>query len=70
MQFSTPYEKDEKVIVLIGLAKENQDGVQSIEWTAYEGIGVEEQGCIQVELDPEIILAIQNGTALLAIVSK
>lgn len=70
MQFSTPYEKDEKVIVLIGLAKENQDGVQSIEWTAYEGIGLEEQGSIQVELDPEIILAIQNGTALLAIVSK
>lgn len=68
--FSTPYEKDEKVIVLIGLVEENQEGEQSVEWTAYEGIGLEEQGSIQVELDPEIILAIQNGTALLAVVSK
>ena len=46
-------------------------------WVAYEGVGaevenagVEEQGCIQVELNPEIILAIQEGTALLAVVSK
>lgn len=70
MQFSTPYEKDEKVIVLIGLVETNQDGTQSVEWIAYEGIGVEEQGCIQVELDPKLVLAIQNGTALLAIVSK
>lgn len=70
MQFSTPYEKDEKVIIMIGLVTVNQDGTQSVEWTAYEGIGVDEQGCILVELDPEIILAIQNGTALLAIVSK
>lgn len=70
MQFSTPYEKDEKVIILIGLVEADQGGMQSVNWTAYEGFGVEEQGCIQVELDPEIILAIQNGTALLAIVSK
>lgn len=77
MLFSTPYEKDEKVIVLIGLVTVNEDNTQSVEWIAYEGVGVElenagleEQGCIQVELNPEIILDIQEGTALLAIVSK
>ena len=76
MLFSTPYEKDEKVIVLVGLVTEEEDGTQTVEWIAYEGVGieiedaeVEEQGCIQVELDPEIIQAIQDGTALLAVVS-
>lgn len=70
MLFSTPYEKDEKVVVLIGLVSENSDGTQSIEWIAYEGVGTGDQGGVQVELDSEIILAIQNGTALMAIVSK
>lgn len=75
--FSTPYAKDEKVVVMIGLVTVNADGTQTVAWTAYEGIGVEydaqlieEMGCIQVELDPEIVLAIQNGTALVAVVSK
>lgn len=77
MLFATPYEKDEKVVVLIGMVTANQDGTQSIEWTAYEGMGVEAedagvegQGCIQVKLNPEIVIKIQEGTALLAIVSK
>ena len=75
--FSTPYEKDEKVLVLIGLVTVNQDNTQNVEWVAYDGFGMDLEdagtegwGGIQVELDPEIILAIQNGTALLAIVSK
>lgn len=75
--FSTPYEKDEKVLVLIGLVTVNQDNTQNVEWVAYDGVGMrlddvetEKQGRIQVELDPKIIMAIQNGTALLAIVSK
>lgn len=70
MLFSTPYEKDEKVVVMIGLVTMDQNGTQNIEWIAYEGIGVGEQGCIQVKLDSKVILAIQNGTALLAVVSK
>lgn len=77
MLFSTPYEKNEKVLVLIGLVTENQDNTQNVEWVAYDGFGMDLEnagtegwGGIQAELDPEIILAIQNGTALLAIVSK
>ena len=77
MLFSTPYAKGETVVVLIGLVTIDQNGAQNVEWVAYEGVGaevenagVEEQGCIQVELNPEIILAIQEGTALLAVVSK
>lgn len=74
MLFSTPYEAGQKVIVLIGLVSV-VDGVQTVEWTAYEGVGiatdaVEEQGCIEVELDPEIMKAVQSGVALLAVVSK
>lgn len=65
LTFSTPYAKDEKVAVMIGLVE-----AQSVIWTAYEGVGVEDQGSIQVELDSEIVLAIQNGNALLAVVSK
>lgn len=77
MLFSTPYEKDEKVIVMIGLVTVDVNGNQSIQWTAYEGIGLgavegatEEMGGIQVELDSEIVKAIEEGTALLAVVSK
>lgn len=77
MLFSTPYEKDEKVVVLIGIVTVLEDGTQSVVWQAFEGIGldaVEDQeetyGCIRVELTPEIVLAIEEGTALLAVVSK
>ena len=75
--FATPYAKDEKVIVLIGLVTVDANGNQVIEWVAYEGVGVEavgaaaeEMGCIQVELDPQILKAVQEGSALLAVVSK
>lgn len=137
MLFSTPYEKDQKVVAMIGrvtghenisdiiadaegtvaeniklLASDEEmaEKIQSVVWTAYEGIGVEipesmlaaaqetmaqqteqqgdaelpgegetegetegepevELGCIQIVLDPEMVKAIQEGTALLAIVS-
>ena len=76
MLFSTPYEKAEKVIVMIGLVTVDANGNQSIQWTAYEGIGLgavgatEGMGGIQVELDSEIVKAIEEGIALLAVVSK
>ncbi len=76
--FPTPYEKDEKVVVTIGRVRLDQEGNQTVEWTAYEGVGlgvqkgpVEKEGAILVkQLDPEIVLAIQNEIALLAVVSK
>ena len=70
MQFPTPYTAGEKVVVLIGLVTENTDGTQSIEWVAYEGVGVGSEGAIEVELDAAIIVAAQNGTALMAVASK
>ncbi|MDO5378772.1 MAG: hypothetical protein Q4G52_10605 [Clostridia bacterium] len=77
MLFSTPYEKDEKVVLMIGLVTVNADGTQTVEWYAFEGIGLgavegqeETEGRIRVELSAEIVEAIQNGTALLAMVSK
>ncbi len=69
LTFSTPYAKDEKVVVLLGLVTVNEDGTQTVAWTAYEGLVVEE-GAIQVEFDPETLKMIQDGTALIAIVSK
>ena len=53
MLFSTPYEKDQKVVVLIGIAKVNDekksqlaegeelnsDCIDDIEWVAFEGVG-------------------------------
>ena len=74
--FATPYEVGEKVGVLIGLVNTKKDGTQSVKWTAYEGVGVEAdkenvemQGCVQVELEPKTLIAIQEGVALVAIVS-
>lgn len=69
MTFSTPYAKDEKVVVLVGIVNVNDDGTQTVTWTAFEGIAVEE-GSIKVEFDAETMKSIQNGTALVAIVSK
>lgn len=74
MLFSTPYEAGEKVAVMIGLVNENADGTITVDWNAFEGVGiaadqVEAAGSIQVELDAETVLAIQNGIALLAVVS-
>lgn len=74
----TPYEKDEKVIVLIGKVTviDEETHEQSVEWTAFEGIGLEPDpeapetpGRIQVEFDPQTVLDIQEGMALAAIVS-
>lgn len=66
---STPYAKDEQIIVLLGLVTVEADGTQTVAWTAYEAVIVEE-GAIQVEFEPETLKLIQEGTALIAIVSK
>lgn len=77
MLFSTPYEKDEKVVVMIGLVTVNADGTQTVEWYAFERIGLdalegqeETEGRVRVELSAQIVAAIENGTALIAVVSK
>ena len=71
---ATPYEVGEKVAVMIGVVTENADGTNTVSWKAFEGVGIapeseEAVAGIQTELDPETVLAIQEGVALLAIVS-
>lgn len=66
-QFKTPYAKDEMVVVLIGI----QDPVTGeIVWTAFEGIGVGEDGAVQVEFTESVMEMIQNNISLLAVVSS
>jgi len=67
MLFPTPYEKGEKVYVLVGIVDEQNDG--AVTWQAFEGVGTEDGG-IEVEFTQEIIKAIENGIALMAVVSK
>ncbi len=64
-QLATPYAAGETVIVLVGIVAE--DG--AVEWTAFEAVGTGVNGAIEVEFTPEVLLAIQNGTALMAVVS-
>lgn len=65
-QFKTPYAKDEAVVILIGI----QDPVTGeIVWTAFEGIGVGEDGAVQVEFAESMMEMIQNNISLLAVVS-
>lgn len=65
-QFKTPYAQDELVLVLIGI-RNAETG--EMEWTVFEGTGVGEEGAVQVEFTPEILKAIQENAALLAVVS-
>ena len=67
--FSTLYEKAEKVVVMVGLVAVHADGTQSIEWVALDGVGAED-GCIEVEFDARLMNAVQNGTAIVSIISK
>lgn len=77
MLFSTPYEKDETVVVLFGVTVIGEDGAKYIHWIAVEGSGlgnvdgsVEMDGAIRIELSPDLIKAIENGNVLMAVVSK
>lgn len=69
MSFATPFEADEKVSVMVGLVKNS-----GADWTAFEGTVVNNeelgQGCVQVVIPQNIVLGVQNGTGLLAVISK
>jgi len=70
MNFATPYEAGEKVAVMIGLP----DAQNNITWNVLEGVGVasesvEVEGSIQVEFEPELMVAMQECNALVAIIS-
>ena len=61
---ATPYEKDEKAVALIGIAKDGK-----LAWNAYEAVGLED-GRIQFVVDANTMLKLMNGAALFAICSK
>lgn len=72
--FSTPYEVGEKVAVMIGLVTLHTDDTYTVAWSAFEGVGIEADqveaaGRVRVVLDPDTVMAIQNGIALLAVIS-
>ena len=76
MLFATPYEKDEDVVVMIGIVTEHEDDTRTIEWYAFEGEGMEllsdipeAEGRIKVELPEEMVLLILERNAMLAIIS-
>lgn len=76
MLFSTPYGENQSVVVMVGIVTISGDGSWELAWRAFEGIGLggiggdaEGSGAIRVELTPETIHAIQDGMALLAVVS-
>lgn len=69
LQFATPYEENEEVVVLIGIVTINADGTRTIQWIGLKGLGAKDSG-IQVELPPEVAKAIQEGMALMAVASK
>jgi len=61
---ATPYEKDQKVAVLVGTVSE-----EAAAWKVFEGIGLEDSS-VQFVLDPETALSVQESNALFAIASK
>ena len=64
MTFATPYPEGEKVIAMIGIVKKDY-----VQWTALEGTA-DETGAIVAVFPQDLVLAIQNGTAMIAIISK
>lgn len=74
--FETIYEEGEKVLVAIGVPVTAADGTNGYRWTVFEGEGLganeaaELKGGVRVTLSPEIVLAIEQGGAMMAVVSK
>ena len=63
-ELATPYEKDEKVAVLIGVVKDDV-----VTWTVYEGIGLED-GRVEFTIDAETAKTVTEENALFATCSK
>lgn len=64
--FSTPYEEDEQVIVVVLITDPETGALKKI---ALKGVGNSENG-IDVEFPPEVLKAIENGTATMTIINK
>lgn len=67
LQFATPFEKGEEVVILIGLINEQTD---EVEWYALKGVGTGVDGAVEVVVTRKMMTAIQNGQALIAALKK
>ena len=65
--FSTPYQKGEPVVVVIRVVDAKTGAVKQF---ALKGVGNGINGGIELEFPPEVLVAIQNGTATMAVISK
>ena len=63
-QVATPYEKDEKAAVMIGIVKDDV-----VTWNVYEAVGLED-GRLQFTVDAETMKADMENITLLAVCSK
>ena len=63
-QVATPYGKDEKVAVLIGIVKDDAPT-----WNVYEAVGLDD-GRLQFTVDAETMKAVMENITLLAVCSK
>ena len=69
--FATPYEKDATVAVMQGFkVGEDEEGKPKMEWHAFTGKVIDDEGMIAFLLDPATILRVQEEFALLAIINK
>ena len=62
---ATVYEKDQVVVVLIGLV---DPLTGEVNWVALEGVGTEDGGIV-VEFTAELLMAVQTGDAIMAVAS-
>lgn len=75
MVFATKYSPDQTLVALVGIVKGvDEDGAPIVEWTALKAEAVEneadpEKGCVRVYFPQELLPEIENGNAMIAILS-
>jgi len=69
MSFITAYEAGEKVAVMFGILDETDINNTEINWTVIEGVA-SESGAVVFTFTADQLIAAQEGTALIATISK
>ena len=66
----TQYPEGDKVAVMVGLVETAEDGTQNVTWNALEGSVIDNLGRVETTMPGSLLKSVQDGTGLLAIVSK
>ena len=75
MVFATKYSPEQTLVALVGIVKgADENGDPIVEWTALKAEAVEneadpEKGCVRVYFPQELLPEIENGNAMIAILS-